>query len=142
MLSRLFQFLRLFAPSRKVVDGSGKLGELGEKAAAKYLRKKRYKVVETNVTTSVGEIDIVAVDGRVVVFVEVKTRRSNKKGEPWEAVDFAKRKKLLHLAEAYLKREDLNDQKARFDIVSVTWLEGENRPEIEHLIDAFDGDDV
>ncbi|CAN0456178.1 unnamed protein product, partial [Pylaiella littoralis] len=51
-----------------------------EKAAANYLRRKRYKVVETNVSTPVGEIDIVAVDDRTVVFVEVKTRRSNKKG--------------------------------------------------------------
>jgi putative endonuclease len=142
MLNRLFQILRLFAPNRELANESQKLGELGERAAAGYLRKKRYKVVETNVTTSVGEIDLVAVDGRVVVFVEVKTRRSKKKGEPWEAVDLAKRKKLLHLAEAYLKREDLNDQRARFDIVSVTWLEGAHRPEIEHLIDAFGGDDV
>lgn len=137
MFDRLAKFFRLLTNSSAV-----SLGESGERAAAKYLRKKRYKVVETNVTTPVGEIDIVAVDGRVIVFVEVKTRRSNQKGEPWEAVDLTKRKKLLHLAEAYMKREDLSDQKARFDIVAITWMENTKRPTIEHLIDAFDGDDV
>ena len=79
MLNRLFQILRLFAPNRELANESQKLGELGERAAAGYLRKIRYKVVETNVTTAGGEIDLVAVDGRVVVFVEVKTRRSKKK---------------------------------------------------------------
>ena len=54
MLNRLFQILRLFAPNRELANESQKLGELGERAAAGYLRKKRYKVVETNVTTSVG----------------------------------------------------------------------------------------
>lgn len=137
MFERLSNFFRMLKTRSEI-----SLGEAGERAAVKYLRKKRYQVVETNVTTPVGEIDIVAVDGRVIVFVEVKTRRSTQKGEPWEAVDLTKRKKLLHLAEAYMKREDLSDQKARFDIVAITWIENTASPTIEHLIDAFDGDDV
>ena len=91
MFERLSNFFRMLKTRSEI-----SLGEAGERAAVKYLRKKRYQVVETNVTTPVGEIDIVAVDGRVIVFVEVKTRRSTQKGEPWEAVDLTKRKKLLH----------------------------------------------
>ena len=114
------------------------LGELGERAAAKFLRRKKYRVVDRNVRFQQGEIDIVAVDGKTIVFVEVKTRSSTLKGEPWEAVDQAKQEKILKAASIYLNREGLNGQKTRFDIVSVTWNDHERLPQIEHLEDAFD----
>lgn len=114
------------------------LGELGERLAAKYLRKKKYKVVDRNVRFDEGEIDIVAVDDQTVVFVEVKTRSSADKGEPWEAVDEQKQKKILATASLYLKREDLLDQKSRFDIVSITWSDPDEKPEIQHFENAFE----
>ena len=120
-------------------DSSEKsLGQLGEDAAARFLRGKKIQVVDRNVRFQNGEIDIVAVENRTVVFVEVKTRRSNDKGEPWEAVDRIKQAKILDLADAYMTREDILDQKARFDIVSVTWSDDSKAPIIEHLVDAFD----
>lgn len=114
------------------------LGELGERAAVSYLRRKKYLVVDRNVHFREGEIDIVAVDGRTVVFVEVKTRRSADKGDPWEAVDRAKQGKIISAASIYLNREDLLDQQIRFDIVSVVWGEQDAKPKIEHWIGAFD----
>lgn len=131
---------KLFSGFLKRPDLS--LGEMGEQAAVNFLRKKKMKIVDRNIEFPMGEIDIVAIDQRTVVFVEVKTRRSDKKGAPWEAVDQAKQAKIMKTAQAYLRREELTDQKARFDIVSVTWLDGQRKPDIEHLMDAFDGNDM
>ena len=71
------------------------LGIYGEKLALKYLKKQKYKILEKNFRCALGEIDIVAKDGEFLVFVEVKTRSSNAFGEPMEAVDFYKQRKLL-----------------------------------------------
>ena len=114
------------------------LGELGENAAVRFLKKKKYLVVDRNVQFREGEIDIVAVDGRTVVFVEVKTRSSDRKGQPWEAVDRSKQRKVMEAASLYLNREELTEQLYRFDIVSILWQEDEKNPVIEHLVDAFD----
>ena len=70
------------------------LGIYGEKLALKYLKKQKYKILEKNFRCALGEIDIVAKDGGFLVFVEVKTRSSNAFGEPMEAVDFYKQRKL------------------------------------------------
>ena len=114
------------------------LGAKGEAAAAKFLRKKGYILIGTNVRTSMGEIDLVAVDGRTVVFVEVKTRESDDKGHPAEAVDQRKQDKLTRLGIAYLRRNNLLENAARFDIVAVTWPNGAKKPLIEHFENAFE----
>ena len=85
-----------------------------------------------------GEIDLVAVDERTVVFVEVKTRRSQDAGHPSDAVDLDKQRRLTRLALAYLKRHHLLEYPSRFDIVAVTWPENERNPKIEHLRGAFE----
>ena len=59
-------------------------------------------------------------------------------GEPWEAVDLAKQRKIMEAASLYLNREDLSEQKHRFDIVSILWKEDHKKPVIEHLVEAFD----
>ena len=115
------------------------LGERGEAAAAKYLRRKGYKIVaQRRRQHGLGELDLVAVDGRTVVFVEVKTRRSTDKGHPAEAVDEAKQAKLARMALAYLKRHGLLEHRARFDVVSILWPESSRRPQIEHFENAFE----
>lgn len=111
------------------------LGPEGEDAASEYLRKKGYKIIARNLRLKGGELDIVAQDGRTLVFVEVKTRRSEAFGGPAEAVDPRKREKMRSLALRYvssLKEEPA----ARFDVVSITY-EGGNRL-IEHITDAFE----
>jgi putative endonuclease len=114
------------------------LGERGELAAAKFLRRLGYHIVARRHRTPLGEIDLVAVDDRTVVFVEVKTRQSHDAGQPHEAIDLAKQNRLSRLALAYLKRHDLLECRSRFDVVAITWQRGNAQPAIEHFKHAFD----
>jgi len=114
------------------------LGERGERAAEQYLKRLRYKIVARGARQGRGELDLVAVDGRTIVFVEVKTRQSDQAGTPAEAVDLAKQEKLTRLALAYLKRHDLLEYSSRFDVVAVTWPEDTKHPTIEHIKNAFE----
>ena len=116
------------------------LGQQGETLAARYLRRHGLRIIGRGVRTGLGELDLVAVDGRTVVFVEVKTRQSDQQGHPAEAVDLAKQRRLTRLATAYLKRHGLLGHAARFDVVAVTWPDG-HRPTIEHIRNAFEAVD-
>ena len=130
-LASLADRLRGFFPAQT-------LGRRGEDAAARYLRRLGYVIVARGHKDSIGELDLVAVDGRIVVFIEVKTRTSHDAGHPADAVDDAKQRRLTRLALAYLKRHDLLECRARFDVVAVTWPADNNRPTIEHFQDAFE----
>ena len=114
------------------------LGERGELAAMKFLKQKGYAVIAHSQKGRLGEIDLVAVDQRTVVFVEVKTRQSDHRGAPAEAVDDNKQKKLCRLAHTYLKRHNLLENQARFDVVGLIWPDGEKQPVIEHFVNAFE----
>ena len=114
------------------------LGARGEKAAARYLKRKGYIIVGRSKRDRIGELDLVAVDGEIVVFVEVKTRRSHDAGHPAEAVDAKKQKQLTRVALSYLRRHDLLENSARFDIVAVTWPNDDKPPTIEHFQNAFE----
>jgi putative endonuclease len=112
-------------------------GEQGERQAARFLRRLGYRVVATRKRLRYGEIDIIAVDGRTVVFVEVKTRRTDAGVTPAEAVNDLRRRRLSRAAVAFLKAHSLLDHPARFDIVEVVWPETTRRPEIRHHANAF-----
>ncbi|MGE0609918.1 MAG: YraN family protein [Pirellulales bacterium] len=114
------------------------LGQRGEAAAAKFLRGLGYVIVARSARHRLGEIDIVAVEGRTVVFVEVKTRESHDAGHPAEAVTPDKQRRLTRLALNYLKRHGLLEHAARFDVVAITWPAGGRRPVIEHIKNAFE----
>ncbi len=113
------------------------LGQRGEAAAARYLRRRGYKIIARSSRLRPGELDLVAVEGRTIVFVEVKTRQSADAGHPAEAVDAAKQRRLTRLAVTFLKRHGLLDYPARFDVIAVTWPAG-RRPKIEHFPNAFE----
>ena len=85
-----------------------------------------------------GEIDLIAVDGETIVFVEVKTRTSDIAGLPAEAVDAVKQKHLTKTALGYLKWHRLTECSARFDVISITWPRESKRPEIIHYKNAFE----
>jgi len=111
------------------------LGEKGEGLAVKFLLRKGYKILEQNYKTRIGEIDIIAIDGETLVFVEVKTRESLNYGQPFESVTGFKRRKIANVALLYLKR--LNSvPPCRFDVVSICHEHG--RPEFELIQDAFE----
>jgi putative endonuclease len=114
------------------------LGQRGEVAAARHLARKGCKIIARSSRSGLGEIDLVAVDGRTVVFVEVKTRRSHDAGHPADAVDEQKQRRLTRLALGYMKRHGLLEYPARFDIVAITWPADERKPRIEHFPSAFE----
>jgi putative endonuclease len=114
------------------------LGQRGERAAERYLRRRGYKIVSRRERDAFGEIDLVAVDGRTVVFIEVKTRRSHDAGHPAEAVGPEKQQRLTRLALAYLKRHELLEYPARFDVLAITWPQGSRKRAIEHYKNAFE----
>lgn len=114
------------------------LGERGEAAALKYLRRRGYKILARGDCVSRGELDLVALDRRTIVFVEVKTRQSHDAGHPAEAVDEEKQRRLTDLAAGFLKRYRLLDYPARFDVIAITWPADQRRPRIEHIKNAFE----
>ena len=118
--------------------GGRLLGDRGERKAARFLRRKGYKILARQYSGRLGEIDLIALVEKTVVFVEVKTRRSDTAGLPFEAVTPAKQKKLTNLALVYLKRHGLLEYRARFDVVTVIWPEKAKQPEIEHYQNAFE----
>jgi putative endonuclease len=113
------------------------LGKIGEDLARQRLEDLGYRIIKANYTCALGEIDLIARDGDVLVFVEIKTR---KKPVPLslakEAVTKKKQVKLSKVALAYMKYNKLLGSKARFDVVAVGVSEG--KKEIEIVKDAFE----
>ncbi len=112
-------------------------GALGEAAAATHLEAKGYKILERNFRHGrEGELDLVAEKDGVLVFVEVKMRRSDWFGSPEDSVTFGKRKQIARMARAYVSLKNRMDTCCRFDVVSVGWEKGQ--PVVkEHHEDAF-----
>ena len=114
-----------------------KLGHWGEKEAVRFLKRHGYRIIGRNVVSGVGEIDVVARDGDVLCFIEVKTRTSDDFGGPLQAVGRAKRRKLVQLARTYIAQNRIPEAPCRFDVVGVTMGEGRETPEIELIRGAF-----
>jgi putative endonuclease len=111
------------------------LGDRGERAAARYLRRRGLRIITRGYHTPWGEIDLVARDGNVLVFIEVKTRR---RGTPAEAVTPEKQRRLTLAALHFLRRHNLLEQRSRFDVVAIVWADDVRPPRIEHIRDAFE----
>lgn len=111
-------------------------GKKGESVAADYLKKNGYEILGKNFRCPLGEIDMIARDQEGLVFIEVKTRRSEDLGYPEEAVDMKKQKKISQLAAYYLRTKDLTNVQARFDVVAIT-MSGSSM-EVKLIKNAFD----
>src|SRR3954465_13152887 len=112
-------------------------GEMGEKLAARYLRKHRYKILYRNFRGRTGgEIDLVCRDGDTLVFVEVKTRTREDFGRPLDAVDRDKRKRISRGGLAWLRLLGDPDILFRFDVVEVIIAEGAD-PRLQLVRNAF-----
>ncbi|MEZ6128280.1 MAG: YraN family protein [Planctomycetaceae bacterium] len=114
------------------------LGDRGERAAVRFLKRKGYRILAKQYRNDFGEIDIIALDGNRIVFAEVKTRQSTDAGQPFEAVDRRKQERLTKLALVWLKKHRRLEQPARFDVISVVWPSGAKEPDIQHFINAFE----
>ena len=107
------------------------LGRVGEKRAVDFLKKNGFKILKTNYKTIVGEIDIIAEEKGVIVFIEVKTRSNDNYGNPCEAVDKRKQEKYYKTATYYLQKEKKTDFECRFDVIEI------ENGEINHIFNAF-----
>jgi putative endonuclease len=114
-----------------------RIGRKGEKLAARHLKRLGYTILARNYTCPVGEIDLIALDGRTIAFVEVKTRQGDALADPEDTVTAGKRRKLYQVARYWLSQRRADDYGCRFDVVAVTLLDGDD-PIIRHTPDAFD----
>ena len=113
------------------------VGELGEIAARRYLENMGYKIIEMNYRDKQGEMDIIGLDGDILAFVEVKTRRSTRYGTPGEAVDGTKQRKLIKIAMSYMARNRITFRQVRFDVVEVV-AQNSDVKQIRLIKNAFD----
>lgn len=95
------------------------IGNDAENSAIKFLQRNGYKIIERNYYTRFGEIDIIALDGKTVAFIEVKFRRTDNHGSPYEFVTAYKKEHLRKAAWCYVKQKSLVGRDFRFDVVSI-----------------------
>lgn len=112
------------------------LGARGEEIAVAYLKRQKYRIIETNFRCRCGEVDIIARDGKTLVFVEVKTRRTASYGLPQLAVTPFKQRQISKAALTYLSKNRLMEENARFDVVSIFLLD--TSPAVDHIKNTFD----
>lgn len=117
-------------------SGGGRPGASGEGLACAYLERAGLRIRERNFRCRAGEIDIIASDGDVVVFVEVKERHGSSHGSAVEAVTALKRQRLLRAARLYAAQHGLSESPLRFDVVAIDWEGG--LPKVRHERGAFD----
>lgn len=111
------------------------LGRAGERRAAWFYRLRGYRIVAKNVRLAAGEIDIIARRGNTIVVAEVKTRQSHAAGEGHDAVDRAKRTRLIRLGDQYLAFAKHGTVSLRYDVLSLFW--NGRRFIVSHFADAF-----
>lgn len=106
--------------------------------AKKFLKKKGFKIIDENYRTRWGELDLIVQDGKVLVFVEVKTRSQKTFGSPLSAVTAEKQRRLIRMAKTYLTERNLSDVATRFDVIGIKTQNG-HPPEIDWIPNAFGG---
>lgn len=113
------------------------IGNLGENIAEDYLKRKGYVILDKNFECRQGEIDIIALDKKEIVFIEVKTRTSNKYGVPSEAVNKTKQQHMLQTIKYYLYIRNLSEEFIRIDVIEVYIKD--NIYKVNHIKQAFEG---
>ena len=112
------------------------IGERGEDLAVRALEREGYAILARRYRVPLGEIDIIALDGHCLVFVEVKTRRGRQCGDGADAVTWRKRRKIVAVAGDYLARHRVDATACRFDVVTVRL--DEDHPHVDIIRNAFD----
>jgi putative endonuclease len=115
-----------------------RFGRRSELLAIDYIRSLGYRIVISPYRTKSGEVDVVAWDGDVLVFLEVKARQNSE--PPEDSVGYRKKQRIIRAAHAYLSRYRIHDTAYRFDILTVTVQPG-SKPQFRHFPDAFRVDD-
>jgi putative endonuclease len=121
---------------KKELSHNREIGRRGEDAAARFLERRGYDILERNWTCEFGEADIIARNETAIVFVEVKTRTDEQLGLPEEAVGPEKRKRYERIAAAYLRDNDTSEVAIRFDIIAILVI-ATDRALVRHHINAW-----
>ena len=122
-----------------MTERNQRLGEAGERIASRYLEQQGYQVVDRNIRRREGEIDLVALHGETLVFVEVKLRTSRKMGAAVQAVSPAKGARLRGLAEAYSADHPELPANLRIDLVAIELTVGGEVGQLNHVQNAVEG---
>lgn len=122
---------------KPIPEDRKQLGDFGEEIAKKYLIHKGYTICHKKFRCPLGEIDLIAKNSDDLVFIEVKTRRSLRFGEPFESIDSGKQKKMIKLAQYYMSYYKISEINVRFDVVSLLVDESWNVKEIKLIQNAF-----
>jgi putative endonuclease len=113
-------------------------GTRSERAAARFLRRQGWRILVRNYSCPLGELDLVALEGHCIVFVEVRSTGNDDTERPAFSVDPAKQKRLTALALYFLRQKRLLDRPARFDVLAISWPDGQREPRIVHHRTAFE----
>jgi putative endonuclease len=113
-------------------------GTRSERAAAKFLKRRGYRILVRNFTCDLGELDIIALDGACIVFVEVRSTEGPSHAQPAESVDLVKQRRLSRLALFFLKSKHLLNCLSRFDVLTLSWPATQRRPDVQHIKNAFE----
>ena len=112
------------------------MGRQGERAAARYLRRHRYRILARNYQCAAGEIDLIASQAATIIFVEVKTRQPDEGQADRLPVRIEQRGRITRAARFFLAHPAAADRPYRFDVISVAFS-SRGKPQIEHYEDAF-----
>jgi putative endonuclease len=113
-------------------------GSRSERAAARYLKRHGFRILTRNYSCPLGELDLVAIEDRCLVFVEVRSTEGEDTEQPASSVDSDKQRRLTDLALYYLARHRLLDYPARFDVLALSWPANAREPHITHYRQAFE----
>ena len=113
-------------------------GSRSERAASRFLKRLGYRIVARNYSCKLGELDLVALDGPCVVFVEVRSTETEEPERPAASVDAAKQRRLSELALYFLQQKKLLNHPARFDVMAISWPPAAKEPKIVHYPNAFE----
>jgi putative endonuclease len=102
------------------------------------LRRLGYRILVRNFQCPQGELDLIALDQKCIVFVEVRSTGKEEVDRPAQSVDTAKQRRLTNLALRFLQKHRLLGQAVRFDVIAVAWPDGRREPTIAHFPNAFE----
>ncbi len=140
ILDEHFCLINVIKNSYKIMETKNtnfkkQLGNHGENLAVLHLEKNNYQILERNFRAGRGEIDIIAQQNNILVFVEVKTKKHGNFGDPITWVTKNKQRQIGRVAQAYLINNNINDLDCRFDVITLTWVD--KNWQIDHIENAF-----
>ena len=116
-------------------------GNIGEDQASLYLKKRGFSIIDKNFTSYFGEIDIIAMKNNTLVFFEVRTKHSGKKGNPAESITIYKKRKIFKTAQFYIKiHPELSMNKIRFDFIGIKY--SDNNTQFNHIENIISEDEL